>query len=170
MFNKVKMNEQLYLKAVRLACRLHALQTYGDNLSYDDHLYDVEQILIEFGHDSIQSRIEAWLHDILEDCDITYNDIKTMFGEEVADTIYCVTDELGKNRKERKQRTLPKINSNERAKRLKLADRIGNGRRSKKKGHSMFKKYQIEYPEFKNHLHVPGEEDAMWKELDKLFQ
>ena len=43
----------------------------------------------------------CWLHDMpFEDCRMTYNDIKQVAGETVANIVYAVTNEKGKNRKE----------------------------------------------------------------------
>ncbi len=52
-----------------------------------------------------------------------------------------MTDELGRNRKERKEKTLPKIAALYDAIVVKLADRIANMRNSTKKGHKMSKMY-----------------------------
>ena len=43
----------------------------------------------------------CWLHDTIEDCRLTYNDVKEIAGEEVAEIVYAVSNEKGKNRKER---------------------------------------------------------------------
>ena len=43
----------------------------------------------------------CWLHDTIEDTRNTYNDIKTISNETVANIVYAVTNEKGKNRKER---------------------------------------------------------------------
>ena len=51
---------------------------------------------------------------------------KKKFGHEVAELIYAVTSELGRNRAERNKKTYPKIQGNFYATALKLADRIAN--------------------------------------------
>jgi len=43
----------------------------------------------------------CWGHDLIEDCRVSYNDVKDALGQEAADIIYAVTNEKGKNRKER---------------------------------------------------------------------
>ena len=40
-------------------------------------------------------------HDLIEDTRVSYNDVKTELGQEAADIIYAVTNDKGKNRKER---------------------------------------------------------------------
>ena len=43
----------------------------------------------------------CWVHDVIEDCRETYNDVKNVLGERVADIAYALTNEKGKTRKER---------------------------------------------------------------------
>ncbi|MFM9449568.1 hypothetical protein ACKI1Y_44750, partial [Streptomyces acidiscabies] len=68
------------------------------------------------------------LHDTTEDCRINYNDVKSEFGELVADFVYRVTNELGRNRVERADKTYPKIAECAIATWVKLCDRISNMR------------------------------------------
>jgi (p)ppGpp synthase/HD superfamily hydrolase len=95
----------------------------------------------------------ALCHDLLEDTSITYNDLKNQVGEATADVVYDVTNELGKNRRERAERTYPKIAANPLAVIVKVADRIANTRYSQKQGSSMYSKYCAEYPKFRNALY-----------------
>ena len=159
---------QRYENAKMLATRMHGLQDY-DGFPYHKHLKDVENILLKFGFDPHGDLIIcAWLHDILEDCPISHNDIEKEFGEKIAEIVYCVTDELGRNRKERKEKTYPKIRSNPDALVIKLADRIANVENGKKKGNSLFKMYQKEHPRFKS-LYT-GQFDEMWDYLEELLK
>jgi len=91
--------------------------------------------------------IAAYLHDIMEDTSISYKKIKTLYGEEVAEMVYCVTDELGRNRVEKKAKTLPKTASNPKAIELKLGDRIANIEHGGK-----IDMYAKEYSQFKGVL------------------
>ena len=111
--------------------------------------------------------IAAYLHDILEDTGLSYNDVKRHFGIEVAEMVYCVTDELGRNRKEKKEKTLPKTASNKDAIILKLADRIANIEHGGK-----IDMYAKEYQEFKGALYLNTPEDGkkMWEHLDFLLK
>ncbi len=45
----------------------------------------------------------AILHDVVEDCNVSHNDIIDAFGDDIANMVYLVTDPVGKNRKERKE-------------------------------------------------------------------
>ena len=42
-----------------------------------------------------------WCHDVIEDCRVTYNDLKKETNQKVAELVYAVTNEKGKNRAER---------------------------------------------------------------------
>lgn len=114
--------------AISIVKDAHKDQTYGP-YPYIKHLEDVYQILIEFGFGFVEDKellIGAWFHDILEDTNTKYHRLKINFGERVAEMVYDVTDEMGRNRKERKKKTYPKIRENGDSMILKLADRIAN--------------------------------------------
>ena len=169
-YRKPKINmidNKIYEEAKMYAIRMHGLQDY-DGFPYHKHLQDVESVLRKFGY--IKLIVPGWLHDVLEDAPVSYNDIKKHFGIEVAEIVYCVTDELGRNRKERKVKTLPKIKSNPYAIIIKLADRIANVEHSIKHNSRMFLMYEKEYNEFKKALQIEGHADEMWMYLDKLFE
>lgn len=159
-------------EAAYLAISAHGNQTY-DGYPYYYHLEDVVDILREFGFTEDKYVISGYLHDILEDTSISYNDIKNKFGVDVAEIVYAVTDELGRNRKERKERTYPKIAKNKDAIIIKLADRIANMRNSLKKGHRMNEMYREEYTAFRSALHDVYlddiELDDLWSTLDDLL-
>jgi hypothetical protein len=77
-----------------------------------------------------------------------------------------VTDELGRNRKEKKEKTLPKTASNPDAIILKLGDRIANIEHGGK-----VDMYAKEYQEFKGalFLNTPADGKLMWEYLDILM-
>lgn len=157
-------------EAAYLAISLHGMQNY-DGYPYYYHLEQVVDVLEEFGFTDDKYKIAGYLHDVMEDTAISYNDIKKQFGIEIAEIVYCVTDELGRNRKERKEKTYPKIASNPDAIIIKLADRIANMRNSINKNHSMTDAYLKEYINFQKALYSDGAEPAvynMWSELNKL--
>lgn len=157
-----------YEEAKMFAVRNHGLQEY-DGFPYHKHLQDVVDVIVEFGYHG-KYIIAAWLHDILEDCPVSYNDIKKNFGEEVAEIVYCVTDELGRNRKERKGKTYPKIRSNPDAIIIKLADRIANLQNCLDKNHGMLNAYVKEHDGFKFQLQVPNHAIELWDHLETLIK
>lgn len=111
-------------------------------------------------------------HDTIEDTGITYNDASKLFGFEAAEIIYAVTNELGKNRKERSERTTPKIISNHLAMFVKMCDRMANMQESAKTKSGMIDKYVKETKEMvatyklADTLEVFAE---MYQELNKLI-
>ena len=153
---------------IRYAVRSHEGQFYG-NFPYSTHLSDVYDVLIEFGIQDSVLLAGAWLHDILEDRDRNYADIKRIADIEVAEVVYAVTDEKGKNRKERHEKTWPGILSIERAIVLKQADMIANMRRGIREKSRQLQMYRKEYPEFRVYFYPKGNKD-LWIELDRLAE
>jgi (p)ppGpp synthase/HD superfamily hydrolase len=41
----------------------------------------------------------VWTHDVIEDCRQSYSDVKKALGESVAEIVYALTNEKGKNTK-----------------------------------------------------------------------
>lgn len=155
-----------------MACVAHAVKNYGGQ-PYYVHLEDVENILREYGFGENEILIIcAWLHDTMEEAGFTYNDIKKVFGKQVADITYLVTDFKGHNRDERKPDQLYiEMRVNVLAIIVKVADRIANARRSVASGHSMGDKYKAEYGHFREMLHNEDHRmlAPMWNELDGLM-
>lgn len=155
-----------YKEARMVGVKAHSNQPYDDIFPYEKHLDDVVDVLKRFGFSGMYI-IAGFLHDTVEDDAISYNDIKNHFGIEVAEMVYCVTDELGRNRDEKKRKTLPKTASNPDAIILKLADRIANVEHAGK-----IDMYAKEYKEFKNALFPYSTQKAkpMWEHLDFLLK
>lgn len=157
-------------RALNVADRVHKGQTY-DIYSYGYHIRQVLSIADELGYDE-SITLACILHDTLEDTDLSYNDIKKAFGEEVAEIVYCVTDELGRNRTERKMNTYPKIKANWKATAVKICDRIANMRQSKEYNEKLFKMYQKEHVDFcknlKSDQHPANEINKAWNKLEEL--
>jgi len=103
----------------------HKYQTYGSK-PYMYHLKKVKDVALECGYTDESILMSCILHDIIEDTQVKYQDVKNNFGKEVAEIVYCVTDELGRNRKERKLKTYKKIYKNPKSIVVKLCDRISN--------------------------------------------
>lgn len=157
-------SDKLYDEARMVAITAHGSQTYDGMFPYEKHLADVVSVLHRFGYTGLYT-IAGWLHDAIEDGGLTYGKIKSYFGEEVAEVVYCVTDELGRNRKERKEKTLVKTASNQQAVIAKLADRIANVEHGGKKD-----MYLKEFSEFKSALYKEGHAEAMWEYLESILK
>ena len=158
--------EKTYKEARMVSIQAHGNQTYDEIFPYHKHLDDVVDILKRFGF-SGKFIVAGYLHDIIEDTSLSYNKVKRHYGIDVAEMVYCVTDELGRNREEKKIKTLPKTASNPDAIILKLADRIANIEHGGK-----VDMYSKEYQQFKGALYLNTPEDgkAMWEHLDFLLK
>lgn len=149
-------------------------QTYGND-PYDFHLRAVVEVAKRYLHLYIDPKYHdevlaaCWCHDIMEDTGESYNDVAKMLGCNVADYVITVTDEIGKNRKEKALRTYLKIMNSYQGTFIKLCDRIANSTNSKNNKHSMFNKYKKEHTLFEYALKKNGEFIEMWDCLNKLF-
>lgn len=154
----------------------HLGQKYGE-YHYITHLDHTVDILTRFGlvdKEFPELFAAAYLHDTIEDTKVTYDDIAAVFGIRVAYLVSAVTDQPGKNRKDRHARTYPRIRAGGPwAIMVKLADRIANvetsSRGPNKQKLDMYKK---EYTEFREALYIPQQPDTiekMWAHLDSLL-
>jgi (p)ppGpp synthase/HD superfamily hydrolase len=69
-------------RARAFAIAAHGNQRYGEQ-PYEVHLAAVRQVLFDFGHGG-ELAIAAWLHDTVEDTDVTVEQIELEFGSAVA--------------------------------------------------------------------------------------
>lgn len=163
---------------MQYAANIHRNKAYGNGKLYTYHLECVLEVASRYKKyciDNIEylARCEiAILHDTIEDCEQsrtkTYREIKDMCGLRVAEGTFCVTDELGRTRKEEKERTYPKIKSNPDAIYVKLADRIANYEESIKTNNiRMLKVYKEEMADLHNGIETDDFHD-MWKHLDTI--
>jgi len=152
------------------AIEKHGDQKYGER-PYIYHLDMVYEESLSHGLPPVVS-VASFLHDVLEDTDTCYAEIEQEFeSKELADLIECVTDEPGKNRKERKAATYSKIKANRDAVALKLCDRIANVRSCLiDKNTSLLSMYQKEQAEFEAQLKEKDEYPSLWAELDRLIK
>ncbi|MDP2692824.1 MAG: phosphohydrolase [bacterium] len=160
------------IKAHAFALEAHGDQMYG-KVPYSVHLTYVVMIAIKFIHNIKEELREGiiqacWTHDVTEDACVTYSDINKVFGEFVAEVVYAVSNEKGKNRKERNERTLPGIAKNRLAVFVKLCDKIANTLYSKQDSSGMHAKYSSEFEHFKKALYIAGEYDDMWEYLEEI--
>lgn len=93
--------------------------------------------------------LACWLHETIENCRLTYTDIKEVAGETVANIVYAVTNEKGKNRKERANDVYyDGIRKTMWAKYVKLCDRLANVQYSYDNMSTMYDVYQDENDAF----------------------
>lgn len=128
-------------------------QKYNKTLPYSFHLDMVVKQAEKFEHlipcDNPYYNnvfISLYGHDSIEDARLTYNDIKQMFNEDVAEIIFLCTENKGRNRGDRKdEQFYRELSENEYAVFVKLCDIIANSLFSLLSNSSMFKKYKQEY-------------------------
>ena len=162
---------------------------YDEYLPYEFHLRMVAQAAKDFihlipdsndGENSSRDNVTlaAYGHDLIEDTRVSYNDVKSVLGFEAAEIVYAVSNEKGKNRKERaNDKYYEGIRNTPGAVFVKLCDRIANVQYSKMTGSRMFEMYKKENPEFTKALGLrgdgvdyPGHEYyKMYKYLVNLF-
>ncbi len=165
------------LRACRFAEAKHAKQTYHGG-PYMDHLQAVFETLDIFGWGrDMELMTAALLHDVLEDTETTLPELTEEFGEYISNLVYNVTDQPGKNRRERHGRTYPFIRGKARPTALKLADRIANVTnclryKAEPKEAGLLQMYRKEHPEFEGVLRDRDQEqnEAMWLHLNDLLQ
>jgi guanosine-3',5'-bis(diphosphate) 3'-pyrophosphohydrolase len=158
-------------KAKQFAAEAHGTQKYGKQ-PYAYHLQSVSDVLGEFGYHDDSLQAAAWLHDVLEDTRLTYEDlIRAGLPVVVATYVQCVTAEGAQSRGERNRLSYKKIKKSPEATVLKLADRIANVRECIANKDPRLRMYRSEYAEFRTAL-MTGDQGArkMWRELDELLE
>lgn len=167
---------------------------YDQYLPYEFHLRMVNQVAQNFKHllddkkdyftgnpinrdEYVTLRdaclLATWGHDLIEDTRVSYNDVKVHLGQEVADIIFAVTNEKGKNRKERaNDKYYEGIRNTKGAVFVKLCDRIANVQYSKMTKSRMFEMYEKENENFIGQLggHPSHELHSMFNYLINLFK
>ena len=89
-----KEDQEEIKKAREFAERAHQGQTRDEGTPYFEHVNRVAQRLID-KHELPQYIVIAYLHDILEDTHITYDDLKDQFDKYTADSVNVLTKQKG---------------------------------------------------------------------------
>jgi len=139
-------------KSKKYACESHANTNhyYDFDKPYSTHLnmvYNIAKHFISLVNDEDQDNVLAacWTHDIIEDARQTYDDVLKNTNKTIADITYALTNEKGKNRKERaNNKYFEGIRNIPNSSFVKLCDRIANVTYSKKNKSPMFIKYKKE--------------------------
>ena len=154
-------------KAKEYAINCHNITAHQyDGKPYDTHLqmvFDTAKKFIHLIPKDMQENVLAscWVHDVIEDCRQTYNDVKEKTNESVAELAYALTNEKGRTRKERaNDKYYEGIKQTPFATFVKVCDRIANYEYSKQQGSRMAEMYEKEMSIFIDKLY-----DARYKEL-----
>ena len=138
------------------------------------NLYTKKQPLSQQFIDQLRCIEISYLHDILEDTEVTAEELNKEFHRETCEAVKLLTDVPGKNRKIRKKKTYAKIAAytgpNSLIK-VKLADRLANVREcAKTKNWGLLAMYKKEHGLFRTALfrNIP-EARVMWLEIESIF-
>jgi (p)ppGpp synthase/HD superfamily hydrolase len=156
--------------AKTFAALVHDEKRYGAE-PYSRHLQDVVDVLLKFEVTTKDILAAGYLHDVLEDTEVTKDTLLNLFGSRVTELVFAVTDGEGKNRAERKAAMYPKVRyMGPDALMVKLADRIANVSHAIAANNiPMFMMYGKEQPHFAKELRSFGMMDRWWAKLDSLF-
>ena len=157
-------------QAKKFALEAHGDQKYGTH-PYEKHLEDVVSHLKDFGDNAI---VIGYLHDVIEDTEVSYQQVKDTFGSFIADCVAIVTDEPGTNRKERKKKTYQKMSNVsgdlELALTVKAADRLANIKACLiDSNQSLLNMYKSEQSVFKSSVYRKGLCDSIWSQINDCF-
>jgi (p)ppGpp synthase/HD superfamily hydrolase len=163
----------LIAKNYAIKCHEETNHKYGDK-PYSYHLQMVYDYAVKYCHLLPKDLIvyvlaAAWCHDLIEDARQTYNDVKDVCGERVANIAFALTNEKGKNRAERaSDKYYSDMREVEGATYAKICDRLANIKNSVNEGSNMGKKYRKENPNFREHIYS---EDLhpMFDEIEQLI-
>jgi len=157
------------------ATMMHKFRRYDYNGNeYSFHLNMVKDAAmkhINFFPKEVRGHVIAsiWVHDIIEDCGETYNNVKDICSRMTADIALAVTNIPDKNRDLRSLRTYPHIiKEGILAMFVKCCDRYANTKFSKDSGSGMYKKYKSEYPGFRKAFHQYSPNNPIWNDLDEI--
>lgn len=170
----MKQNTSDLAKDYAIKCHRNCNQMYHDK-PYEFHL----EMAVSIGEDfqwmipieDLDDVIAGiWCHDLIEDVNVTYNDVLRVTNETVAEYAYALTNEKGRNRSERaNDKYYEGIKKYKHSTFIKLCDRIANVKYSKDNNEKMFQMYKNEQEEFKEKLY-DARFDGMWLLLKLLFE
>ena len=122
MINKHRLNT-----AIEFATKKHSGQFRKSTaIPYILHPLEVLQILYSMRADT-NLMIAGVLHDMVEDTDTSLNEIRELFGNDVAELVASNSEDKSKSWDERKQHTIDELaNANQRVKMLIMADKLSN--------------------------------------------
>lgn len=147
-------------KAKYYALKCHTATNHKyDGQPYEGHLQrvvDVANRFLYLTHCHELVLAACWTHDVIEDCRQTYNDVKEVLDHDVAEIVYALTNEKGRNRKERaNSKYYEGIRKTPFAMFVKICDRIANFEYSIEVKSKMADLYAKESNEFTQALYHP---------------
>ncbi|XP_073819128.1 metazoan SpoT homolog-1 [Musca autumnalis] len=119
----------VFMKCLQFAALKHRNQRRKDTneTPYINHPINVATILADAHIEDKNVLMAALLHDTVEDTDATFEEIEVLFGHEVSSIVAEVTDDKTLPKDVRKQLQIENAaNCTEKAKLVKLADKLDN--------------------------------------------
>lgn len=154
------MDSQMVERAKKYALYCHSSTNhFYDGKPYSTHLQMVVDVANQFisllpteAHTDVLAA--CWVHDCIEDCRQTYNDVKKATNERIAELAYALTNEKGRTRHERANaKYYQGIRETPFAVFVKLCDRAANVEYSVRNKSGMLQKYKDEHPDFEKALY-----------------
>lgn len=103
----------------------HQKRKYTGN-PYFTHLAEVAGLIATVRKDAASIAV-AWLHDVIEDCGVTHDEILKNFGKEIADGVLALSDLEEGNRSLRKRLSRERLGrADKRIQDIKVCDLISN--------------------------------------------
>lgn len=186
MDSKNLVNPRMTLRVKLLREEVYKLHDIDVNQKYDNNPYSLHLKISEKYYEKLSKFVDNMdedyyyvgliatiLHDSIEDARLTYNDVLSLikkhfphqndvFVSSIADIVYAVTNEKGKNRQERaNEKYYSGIRAIPLAVLVKLADRLANMTYSCMVGGRMANLYRKEHDEFV--LNLLGNNDSPLK-------
>lgn len=117
----------LLIRAINFAAEKHAGQTRsGSDTPYINHPLRVMEI-VSHSDSNESTLIAAVLHDVVEDTETTYEELREFLPEYIVSTIIELTDPPGLPKAERRGLQVKRLrNGSTTAKQIKIADKISN--------------------------------------------
>ena len=114
-------------QAARFAAKAHeGKMRKGSEIPYIVHPLETAVIVSRMTEDP-ELISAALLHDVLEDTEVTFEELSELFGKRVADLVAAESEDKRKTWKERKQATIERLASASREEKLLcLADKLSN--------------------------------------------
>ena len=119
---------KIITNALSYASQMHRFQMRDNGtIPYINHPIEVFHILVSVEVTDTNTLVSALLHDVIEDTEGTYEDIKEKFGKEVADIVFECSDDQTLPKVERKIHQIESIiHKSQSAILVKIADKIAN--------------------------------------------
>ena len=144
---------------------------YNDKPYFDGHVTLVRGVLNDFGFTSGVWGARANLHDVLEDCGVTREELREKFGWEVELPVFCVSG-FGETRKirnadqYRKIKAYTEIMDDNAAPIVKVGDRIVNVEQSAPQYRKMYEREMTDF----SAVTRPFVPEDMWNRLERAFE